>query len=141
MEKCRETIKKYYVCFPLLLQIATLFVNHHMFAEEKEQREEILRETVLLCERIQMESGDVGTAKEALQLKAICFLTLGEPQKVLDLLGDTVRSYMPQRLFISQAYQMLGNVEKAKEVIQIDMLLNLMSFFQGRYRLCVTVSR
>ncbi|GHV32392.1 transcriptional regulator [Clostridia bacterium] len=140
MEKCREIIKKYYGCFPLLLQIATLFVNHHMLAKEQEQREKILRETVLLCERIQTESGDVGTAKEAALLKAVCFLALGEPKSVLDLLGEAVRYDMPERPLISQAYQMLGNVDKAKEVIQIDMFLNLMSFFQagiGYVSLCL----
>jgi transcriptional regulator with XRE-family HTH domain len=130
MASCREVVKKYYTCFPLLLQIATLFVNHHMLGKQ-EQRGEILRETVLLCERIQKESGDIGTAKEATLLKAICFLELGEPQSVLDLLGETVRSYMPERLLISQAYQLLGNADKAKEVIQIDMFLTLTAFFQA----------
>jgi transcriptional regulator with XRE-family HTH domain len=131
MEKCREIIKKYYTCFPLLLQIATLFVNHHMLAKEQEQRAEILRETIRLCERIQSDSGDVWVAKEAALLKAACLLTLGEPQAVLDLLGETIRSDMPERSLISQAYQMLGNIDKAKEVGQIDMLLNLMSFFNS----------
>ncbi|MDR1537367.1 MAG: helix-turn-helix domain-containing protein [Clostridiales bacterium] len=131
MSECREIIKKYFACFPLLLQMATLFLNHHMLAGEQGRREEILRETVRLCERIQSDSGDVWVAKDAAQLKAICLLTLGEAQTVLELLGETIRADMPERSFISQAYKMLGNVDKAKEVSQIDMCLNLMSFFSA----------
>lgn len=131
MTECLAVIKKYYACFPLMLQMATLFVNHHMLVDGQEQRDEILRETVRLCERIQSDSGDVSLAKEAALLKAICLLTLREPQSVLDLLGETVRPDMPERSLLSQAYQMLGNIDKAKEVVQIDMCLNLMSFFNS----------
>jgi transcriptional regulator with XRE-family HTH domain/phosphopantetheinyl transferase (holo-ACP synthase) len=131
MTACRTVIKKYYACFPLLLQMATLFVNHHMLAKEQVQREETLQEAMRLCERIQSDSGDVWAAKEAALLKAICLLTLGKPQSVLDLLGETIRADMPGRSLISQAYQMLGNIDKAKEVSQIDMCLNLMSFFSA----------
>jgi transcriptional regulator with XRE-family HTH domain len=131
MTECRAVVKKYYSCFPLMLQMAVLFVNHHMLVGGQEQREEILRETVRLCERIQSDSGDVSLAKEAALLKAMCLLTLHEPQPVLDLLGETIRPDVPERSLISQAYKMMGNIDKAKEVVQIDMCLNLMSFFNS----------
>lgn len=35
--QCRAIIKKYFSCFPLLLQMAKLFVNHFMLATNKEK--------------------------------------------------------------------------------------------------------
>jgi transcriptional regulator with XRE-family HTH domain len=131
MTECRSVIKKYCVCFPLILQMAMLFINHHTLAVEQEKREEVLRETMRLCERVQLDSGDILLAKEATLLNAGCLLALREPQSVLDLLGETIRQDMPERPLISQAYPMLGNIDKAEEVIQIDMYLNLMSFFNS----------
>jgi transcriptional regulator with XRE-family HTH domain len=128
MAECRQVVKEYYACFPLILQMAILFVNHHMLAGEQEQREGILRETIRLCERIQSDSKDVSLAKDAASLKALCLLALREPQPVLDLLGEAIQHDIPEGPLISQAYQMLGDIDKAEEVIQVDMYLNLMSF-------------
>jgi len=57
--KCREIIKKYYSCFPLMMQMAVLLCNHHMLAEEKADQMEIMEEAVRLCKRIEEESEDV----------------------------------------------------------------------------------
>ena len=34
LAECQAIIKKYYSCFPLLLQMAVLFANHHMLAAD-----------------------------------------------------------------------------------------------------------
>jgi transcriptional regulator with XRE-family HTH domain len=44
MMECREVTKKYYSCFPLLIQMGILFINHHMLTEDMDRRIEILEE-------------------------------------------------------------------------------------------------
>lgn len=39
LAECRSVTKKYYSCFPLLMQMATLLVNHHMLAESVKAKE------------------------------------------------------------------------------------------------------
>ena len=63
---------------------------------------------------MQEESGDVSLVKEAVTFQATCYLILNKPNEVLQLLGGTIRPNVPAEDLIAQAYQMLGNVEKAK---------------------------
>lgn len=37
MEECTEIVKKYYSCYPLLFEIAALFLNHYMMADSQER--------------------------------------------------------------------------------------------------------
>ncbi|MBP8031648.1 MAG: helix-turn-helix transcriptional regulator, partial [Acetobacterium sp.] len=42
LAECETIIKKYYSCFPLLLQMAVLLVNHHMLAANRKSAKTIL---------------------------------------------------------------------------------------------------
>ncbi|MEE3961024.1 helix-turn-helix transcriptional regulator [Bacillus thuringiensis] len=123
--ECRGIIKKYYSCFPLLIQIGILFINHHMLTEDTDRGIEILEEAMNLFSRVQEESDDVSLVKEAASFQATCYLILNRPNEVLQLLGETIRPNFPGEDLISQAYQMLGNAEKANEVMQISMYQHL----------------
>ncbi|MED1557113.1 helix-turn-helix transcriptional regulator [Bacillus paramycoides] len=128
MMECREMIEKYYSCFPLLIQMGVLFINHHMLTEDTDKRIEILEEAIYLFSRVQEESQDVSLAKEAVSFKAACYLLLNRPNEVLQLLGGTIRPNVPEEDLIAQAYQMLGNAEKANEIMQISMYQHLIQF-------------
>ncbi|WP_242296429.1 MULTISPECIES: helix-turn-helix domain-containing protein [unclassified Bacillus cereus group] len=128
MVECREIIKKYYSCFPLLLQMGLLFINHHMLTEDTDKRIEMLEEAMYLFSRVQEESDDVSLVKEAVSFQATCYLILNKPNEVLELLGGTIRPNVPEEELIAQAYQMLGNAEKANEIMQISMYQHLMQF-------------
>lgn len=127
---CATIIKKYYSCFPLLLYIAKLYTNHFMLAESLQQQEALLHETVALCERIQKESGDVRLNREAVLYQAICCLALKNPQEVLDLLGDRPKRILAEGILVSQAYQSMGAVDKAKETLQAELYQYVMASFQ-----------
>ncbi|MCI0768479.1 helix-turn-helix transcriptional regulator [Bacillus sp. TL12] len=129
--ECRNIVKKYYSCFPLLLQMAVLFANHYMLAAEQKKRTEILEEAVSLCIRVKTECEDVSLAKDAVSLEATCYLVLHKPQEVLDLLGETIRPHSPDDEIIAQAYQLMGNMKRANEVMQISMYQHLMSLVAG----------
>ncbi len=125
--ECRRIIKKYYSCFPLLVQMVILLINHHMLAEEKTEQEAILNEVIELCMRIRNESNDIWTAKEATSLESACYLMLNQPQDVLNVLGEAIRPLSNDYETVAQAYQMLGNISKAKEVTEISMYQHLLS--------------
>lgn len=124
-EECREVIKKYYSCFPLLFQMAVLLINHFMLAKDADLQKNILEEAVELCLRIKAESDDVWLSKDAASLEASCYLLLQKPANVLDLLGDTIRPISCDDSIIAQAYQMMGKTSKANEVFQIGMYQHL----------------
>lgn len=102
-----------------------LFINHHMLTEDTDKRIEMLEEAMSLFSRVQEESGDVSLVKEAVTFQATCYLILNKPNEVLQLLGGTIRPNVPAEDLIAQAYQMLGNVEKANEIMQISMYQHL----------------
>jgi transcriptional regulator with XRE-family HTH domain len=126
LKKCHEIIKKYYSCFPLLFQMAVLLVNHHMLAKEGEVQEEILKEAIALCVRIKEDSNDVWLSKQANSLEATSYLILQKPNELLDLLDGTMKPTCEDEVLLANAYQMTGNVEKAKEVLQISAYKHLL---------------
>ncbi|WP_070000523.1 helix-turn-helix domain-containing protein [Cellulosilyticum sp. I15G10I2] len=127
LAECREIIKKYYSCFPLLMQMAVLMCNHHMLAEGAPEQKGILEEAARLCIRIKNESEDVWLTKDAVSLEATCYLMLRQPQNVLELLGETIRPIANDDKGIAQAYLMAGNLTQANKVLQISIYQHLLS--------------
>lgn len=127
LKECDDVIKKYYSCFPLLFQMGVLLINHHMLTEDKKRQQSILREAAELFIRIKKESQDIWLSKDATSLEAVCYLMLHQPQEVLNLLGEKIRPMASDDRSVAQAYQVMGNVPKAKEVTQISMFQHLLS--------------
>lgn len=125
LNECHEIIKKYYSCFPLLLQMAVLFINHYMLAENKDEQESVLQEAIDLCCRIKTEETDVQILNEANSIEALCCLILQQPEKVLKLLDESMKPTSSDEVILSSAYQMTGNISKAKEVLQIGIYQHL----------------
>ncbi len=73
MAECRELEKKYYSCFPFLLQMAILYLNHATLSDAPLH---IYEHCIELTQRIRSLSEDVNDAKEALTLEASCYLLL-----------------------------------------------------------------
>jgi len=127
LTECRERVKKYYSCYPLLFQMAVLMCNHHMLAKDDDEKKSILQEAAGLCVRIKDESDDVWLAKDAVSLEATSYLMLQQPLKVLDLLGETIRPISNDEAGIAQAYLMIGNASAANKVLQINIYQHLLS--------------
>lgn len=126
LSECRSIIKKYYSCFSLLLQMSVLLINHHMLAGEKEESTAILMEAAQLCHRVTTESDDVRLSRDGVSMEATCYLMLQEPVKVLDLIGEDIRPIPQDTEMMAQAYQMMENTEKAREIMQISMYQHLL---------------
>lgn len=127
LAECRAIIKKYFSCFPLLLQMVILLVNHHMLAKEKETQEKLLQEIIDLCVRIKTESDNVWLSKQANSMEAMCYMILQKPQEVLALLDETTKPILSDETILANAYYMTGNFQKAKEILQVNTYQHLLS--------------
>lgn len=125
IDECHKVIKKYYSCFPLLLQMAGLLLNHYMLAKERDKQEDILQEVIGLCQRIKAEAVEVKMIDEANSLEAICCLMLNNPDQVIHLLDGIMKPNSSNETILASAYQMTGNMQKAKEVLQIGLYQHL----------------
>lgn len=136
-EQCQEITKKYFSCFPLLYQIGSLYVNHSALVEDKAIAKEILEEASRLFERVKSETDNVDLAKQALNMEALCQLSLGNPKEVLNLLGEPDFSMTSTEPLLASAYHFLGNKKEAKSILQVGIfqhtvvLMNLLSIYLG----------
>lgn len=125
MKECDIIIKKYYSCYPLILQMAVLYINHHMLAGTKEEACNILEEARLMCERIKLEAEDMYLSNQALHMEAAINQMLGRPEEVLRLLGEEIKPRLSADDLIISAFKMKGNNQNAKKLSQISIYNNL----------------
>lgn len=132
IKHCREIIKKYYSCFPLLLQMGILLLNHSLLLKNGDEQKALLQEAKELFVRVKVESDDVELARQALNIEAACCLYDADPKGVLELLEDSNNRVMiPNETLIAMAYQMLGKNENAKETLQISMYQYMLSLIDA----------
>ena len=134
MDASRKLVKKYYSCYSFLLQISILWLNHYTFAEDPKSQMGILDETVELCTHIIENCKDISICNDATVLKAIMDLQRGRPQEALDLVEDMLSPYRlasQSSGILIQAYQMVGDMDKAVSYTQISMFLHLLSLVEG----------
>jgi transcriptional regulator with XRE-family HTH domain len=130
VEKSRKLIKEYYSCYPLLMQMAILWLNHFMLSPDKEKQTLLLKEVIMLCDRISDECSDVRLRSDAIALKAAVNLTLGNAKEVI----EELQPLLEQKMFLSQsdlvliqAYQMTGDISKADLQSQTTIFMHLLS--------------
>ena len=127
--ECEAEIKKYFSCYPFILRMAQLFINHASMAASQERRKEILIRVVQLCERITSNCKDMNLVQEATFMQAMSWLSMGDGKAVLELLGETPHKAVSDGVLISRAFLLMGNAEKSKEILQVELYQNLMNIF------------
>ena len=127
LDHCREYVRKYYSCYPLLFQIASLMINHSMLAGDAHAAEQILEEAADLCRRVKTGSDDPNLGRNALHLEAYCQLVLNRPEEVLALLEpEAPVTGMPESL-LAAAWKMTGNRKEAKKILQAAIYKNVIT--------------
>ncbi|MCI8466073.1 MAG: helix-turn-helix transcriptional regulator [Lachnospiraceae bacterium] len=137
MEKTRALVRRYYACYPFLLQICVLYLNHFMLAEKEEGRK-ILEEGLLLCDRISQGCKDVGICEDAVALKAVLELQLGHADEVIEILEpmlDLSRISWKSGSVLLQAYCMAEKRELARSYAQVEQYTDLLSLIGGAVEL------
>ena len=129
-DKLRAYTHRYYSCYPLLLQASLLYLNHFMLAEEAGEREAILTEGLMICDRILDNCTDLSICSDTTALKAMFELQLGRPDTVIAELEEAMN---PFRFFhqsdatLISAYQLAGASQKAVEYAQISVYHHMLS--------------
>ena len=142
-EKVRSTAHRYYSCYPLLLQLCVLYLNHFMLAETKEDSREMLKDALRLCSRILEGCRDTGICADAAVVKAMLHLQLGVPSEAIELLEPTadVNHLSLQSnagALLIQAHLMSGNTEKARDYAQVRHYLHLLDLVSDAIQLLLT---
>lgn len=130
IEKTLMLARRYYSCYPFLLQLSVLCCNHYMLAESEEEQKQILEEAVSWCGHILENCSDVGICSDALALKAWLSLQMGRAEDVIGMLEpicNPTRLSAQDGTSLVQAYQMAGEHEKARRYIQIREYLDLVN--------------
>jgi hypothetical protein len=120
-------VKKYFACFPLLLQMGILFTNVIPLVSDKEKSSAILSEAKTLFTRVKTESEDAELIKSALYMEASCSIMLGNPNETIELLGSIDESMLPHRVLLASAYQLIDRHSEAETVLQVGIYQNITS--------------
>ncbi len=134
MTRTNELVKEYYSCYPFLLQMVILWMNHLKMAGSEDRRKHILQDIRHLCDRIISESDQSVLASDATVLRAMAQLQLKETQAAiesLEVILDPKRLTKQCEGLLSEAYRMNGESEKAEKVIQINMLMHLLGILSS----------
>ena len=122
--KCQQLARDYFSCYPLLTQIALLYLNHLDLADEAE-RELLAEEAIGLCHRIRRNSESSADMKLAEAIEASFLLATGDPQGAIEALGGMPDIDMGTDILIANAYCSLGQADEAETMLQGTLLQSL----------------
>lgn len=131
IRKSQSFAKKYYSCYPFLLQICTLWLNHFMLAETPTRQQEILTDISDLCDHVISDCKDISHCNDALILRACANLQLGKAQDAIENLEEILNPYRlssQSDTLLIQAYMMTNKTDRANSFAQISMFVHLLSF-------------
>ena len=138
INEVRELVKKYYSCFPLLLYMGILMINHHDIVEEK-KREPLINEAKEIFIRIQVMCKDVEICHQSKSMEAACYIMLNQPIQVIGLMQDCTFPIMNEMQLLAQGQMMSGQPEKANEILQIGAYQALISLVQNLIGILPTI--
>lgn len=111
-----EFVKQYYSCYPFLIQISILYVNHFMLAPDQKTGIDLLGKSIEICDHIINESTDVELHSQAIMIKALSMLQMGRASEVIELLlpfSDEKGIKAQVSDLMIQAYQQSGKKDSA----------------------------
>ena len=115
--QCQQLVHDYYSCYPLLAQIAVLYLNHLNLVEGIE-REELVEEALGLCRRVRRNSTASVDVKLAEAVGASLLLATGKPQAAIEELGETLGFDMGTDILLANAYSAMGQIDEADKILQ-----------------------
>lgn len=126
-EKCQENIKKYFSCWYLQYEMALLLVNHCNLSGSPEKSMIILEKALEIFTRVEKSCDEVALAKQALQMEALCHLSLSRPSEAIDILENLDNPLISTQSLMVKAYQAKGDSKKAIEHLQGYTYVNLVT--------------
>ncbi|MED5050707.1 helix-turn-helix domain-containing protein [Anoxybacillus rupiensis] len=125
-------VKEYYSCYPFLVRIAQLYLNHYFYSKKPQL---VLNRIVELCERVVALSDDHKLIQEAQIIYASALLIMNKPQELLKRVGYDIPIQFGVEKLIARAYAMLSDINKVKETLQISAFQHLLSMVSSEIEL------
>ena len=124
-------VKKYYACWPLLLNMGVLLLNYASMSGDPKRTEEILSEAIALFDRIADYCEDMSTLRKLPYLKSTAYLMLGRPSDVIDLLEDEREIALSPDILLANAYAMRNENEKAVSLLQGSIFIGILGILSA----------
>lgn len=127
-EQLNSFIHRYYSCYPFILQMGMLLLNHYDLLpgeNTQEKADKYLGEALKLFIHIRVNTQDIKLINEATKMEAYCLLVLKRPDEVLDILGQYVPTHLPADDLIVGAFHLKGDPVKAEATSQSGIFQNL----------------
>lgn len=118
---CKEVVRDFWSCPPLLVQMAVLYLNYLGYAPEGDVRDAFVQEAEELCQRAKRMSTESSVVRQANAIEAMCVLGAGHPQQAIDLLEGSVQPSLGEQNVLSQALLALGRAEDAERCLQVGV--------------------
>lgn len=134
MERSKELVKEYYSCYPFLLNIAILWLNHYSMSQDQVRQTEIQNDIIALCEHIIKESPDVALIQNATVMKSMIQVIQGKVNEVIEVLQplvDARHNQLSPDGILLQAFQIGGKAEKANHYNQIMLYTSVMNCIEN----------
>lgn len=132
--EAEELARRYYSCYPLLLQLCILYLNHFMLPEQPEQQQRMVSTALSWCDRISENCTDAGICSDTAVLRAALKMQLGdagEAVRILEPLApDPCRLSSGSSQVLIQACQMSGDLSRARSYAQITQYQNLLQLVE-----------
>jgi len=127
MDEYEQMTKEYYSCFPFLLTMVQLLLNHYTLTDTEENKKALLQKCVFLCKRVKDGSDVVDEIRQANSMEAIAEMFRSNFTRVIDLLDSTIVPSSGEDELLIQAYMSIGNAEKAEKTCQVNLYLKVIS--------------
>ena len=115
--QCEKLAHDYYSCYPLLAQIAVLYLNH-LGLVDGAKREDLVHEAVGLCRRIRCNSSSSADIRLAEAVEASLELATGDPQAAIEALEGAPDVDLGVDMLLASAHRALGQAEEADKILQ-----------------------
>lgn len=122
--KCQELARDYYSCYPLLAQIAMLYLNH-LYLAGPGGHAALADEAINLCHRVKRNSELSSDVMLAEVVEASFLLATGNPQAAVEALEEQSEVDMGADVLLANAYNALGQVDDADRTLQGALVQSL----------------
>lgn len=114
----RSFVRRYYSCYPFVLQMGLFLMNHADLLPGKEEMQKYIKQAQELFVHVRTQSKDPELIVQASRYEAYSSLSLNEFDQVLKILGSQTRSIVPAESLIAGAQQKMGDEEQAITTLQ-----------------------
>ncbi|MGM0216747.1 helix-turn-helix domain-containing protein [Enterococcus sp. AZ109] len=117
----RSFVRRYYSCYPFVLQMGMLIINHldHLPGNDLQEKKRVyLKEALELFVHVRTHAKEPKLILQAGRFEAYVLLQLQEADRVLEILGEQVPASFPIESMIAAAFQMKGQNDRSVVTLQ-----------------------